>query len=129
MPFGILEKSPVAKFLLLFETKRAVVGGHDRQVVGAEPAPQVCLVFPGPQWRGADVLCSFEAFAGEVVRRKEQVLRAGFGESVLALVACLGDRLEGAGRGQVHDINRRTRHFGEGDRTPGRFGLEPIRPG
>ena len=92
IPLGILEKSPRPELLLLLEAERAVVGRHDRQVVGAQPAPQGGGVVRGPQRRRADELGALEVRPGQVVERQVEVLRAGLGEDVLARVPGLRDR-------------------------------------
>src|ERR1700733_12219053 len=53
-----------ARFLLLLEAERAVVGGHHGQVVGAQPAPQRPLVLAGPQRRRRHVLGPLEVRPG-----------------------------------------------------------------
>ena len=61
---GDLGEVPGPELLLLLEAERAVVGRDHREVVGAQPPPQVGLVLPGAQRRRAHELRPFEALAG-----------------------------------------------------------------
>ena len=84
---GDLGEVADAQLLLLLHAERAVVGGHDRQVVRAQPLPQVALVrlVLAAQRRRAHPLRALEARRAELVfERQVEVLRAGLGEHVAA---------------------------------------------
>ena len=121
-----------AQLLLVLHAERAVVRGDDRQVVGSQALPEVPVVrvLPGPQWRRADVPRSCEARCSEVVLEVQvQVLRAGLGEHVVAVIAGLGDPLESLAGGQVHEVDRRACHERQLDGPVGGLSLQAGRPG
>src|SRR5215475_5968357 len=90
-PVGDLREVAPAEFLLLLEAERAVVGRHDRKIIGPEAAPQGRAMVGGAQRRRADELRALEVRPRQVIQRQVEVLRAGFGEDVLAGVARLGN--------------------------------------
>ena len=125
-PVGDLGEVAEAQLLLPLEAERAVVGGHHREVVGAQPPPQRGLVLLGAQRRRADVLGALEVRPREVVGGQEEVLRARLGERVVALVAGLRHLGQCRGRGQVDDVDRRVRHLRQLDRPVGGLGLQQL---
>ena len=126
---GDLREVAPAEFLLLLEAERTVVGRHHREVVGAQPAPQRSGVVRRPQRRGGDELGALEARPGQVVERQVEVLRAGFCEDVLPRVAGLGDRRQGMGGGQVHDVERAAGDLRQRDRPARGLAFQLRRPG
>ncbi len=138
MPFGIFRKSPRPSLLLVLEAERAVVGGDDRQVVGAQPAPQVARVrlVLAAQRRRAHPLGALEVVpvrsprAELVLERQVQVLRAGLGEHVRAARPRRADLGEGLGGGHVHDVERgAARDLGQRDGPVRRLRLKRGGPG
>ncbi len=128
-PVRDLGEVAAAHLLLLLETERAVVGGHDAQVVGAQPAPQVRPVLLRPyRWR-ADVLRPLEVRQVQVVLGQVQVLGAGLGEDVPAVVAGLRHRGERLLGGQVDDVQRRAGDLGQPDGPRGGLPFQFGRPG
>src|SRR5690606_6516587 len=64
---GDLGEVAAAQFLLVLETERAVVGRDDRQIVGAQPTPQIRLVVLLAERGRGDVLGALEVGRGQVL--------------------------------------------------------------
>ena len=109
-----------------------MVGGHHGQVVGAQTPPKilVMVVVSGAERRRAHVAGPLEARGTEVVFQVQvEVLGAGLGVDVVALIAGRGDPLQGLAGRQVHEVDRRAGHQGQLDSPVGGLTLQPGRPG
>ena len=117
------------ELLLLAHAKRAVVRGDDVEVVAPEAAPQLVLVPLLAQGRREDVPGAAEPRL--VVRPgiEEQVVRAGLSvrhHSPLLRPPQFRQRVVAA---QVHDVDGRARHLGDGQRAVRALRLQPRRAG
>ena len=108
-----------AQFLLILHAERAVIGADDGELVHAQALPQVALVAVAhltdvvrvvvlaAHRRAAHPLGAFETgLAQRLFQREVQVLRAGLGEHIAAMVAGGGDLVEGIAGTHVHDVQR-----------------------
>ncbi len=75
---NLAEVAP-AELLLAMEVERAVIGGHQLQIVLEQATPQVVPVVLRTEWRRANELGALESVA-QVIKGKEEVLRARFGK-------------------------------------------------
>ena len=117
------------KFLLLFETKRTVVGGKHLEIVSAEPLPELFLIGFIPQGWGHDVLRALEAVLFVIGVIEEQVLRARFGIRGQTEVTRSLDFLQRVVATQMDDIDGRICHLGNGDRPVDTLGFSACRTG
>ena len=77
------------ELLLFLHAERAVISGHDLQIVGAQRLPHGVLVTLSarPQWCRTHPLRTLEAGRAELIFQGEiEVLRTGFAEDVLSHV-------------------------------------------
>ena len=116
-------KSSRAQFFLFLETKRAMVGGDDLQVIALQTVPQFFLMPFLSQRRSEDILRSFKTRRIEILKRKIQILRTSLRIDRKPAIACLANFFERFVATQMHDVDRRTRHFGQRDGAAMRFGL------
>src|SRR5262249_48701230 len=110
-----LRKVIPAKLLLLFETKWAVIGGNDLQVVALEPIPKFFLVPFLAQWGSENVLCPLKSRHVKILNRKEQVLGTGLGVDWQATVAGLAHFLKRVVAAQMHNVDWSSGHLRQGD--------------
>ncbi len=120
---GDLAEVAPAHLLLALEVERAVVGGHDLEVVLDQALPELVPVVLGAQGRRAHVLGALEPVA-HVVEREEQVLRARLGEGGRAPVARCADLGQGVPGRQVDDVDRHAGRLGQADDPVGGLALE-----
>ena len=113
----------LAELLLLLEAERAMIGGDHLQLVRGQSGPEFLLVPLLAQRRREDVFGALESRYVEIVQRKVQVLRAGLRVGRQAAVAGLAHFLQRLVAGQVHDVDRRARHFRERDGAARGLGL------
>ena len=114
-PLGIFVKSSLAKFFLLLEAERAVIGRDDLQMVVLESIPQLFLMPFLPQGRRENILGAFEAGRIEVLERQIEILRAGLRIYGKAPIAGFAHFFQSVVATQVHDVHRRACHFSESD--------------
>src|SRR6266568_3436183 len=112
-----------AQFFLFLEAERAVVGGDDLESVFGEALPEFFLIPFFAEGRREDVFRAFKAGCVHIFEREIQVLRAGFGVSGEAAVACFADFFERLVAGEMDDVDGSAGHFGEGDGAGGGFCL------
>src|SRR5947207_14583055 len=117
------------KFLLLFETKRTVVGGKHLEIVSAEPLPELFLIGFVPQGWGHDVLRALEAVLFVIGVIEEQELRTRFGIRGQTVVTRSLDFLQRVVATQMEDIDARICHLRHGDRPRHTLGLSAWRTG
>ena len=80
-----------AHFFLFFETKRAMIGGDNLQVIVLEAVPEFLLMPFFAQRRSENIFRSFEPGCIKVLERKIQILRAGLGVDGKSAVARLAN--------------------------------------
>ena len=131
-PVGNLGEVADPELLLLLEAKGTVIGADDREIAGAQIAPQFVLVSldGGTQWGGTDPLRTLEPGLGEVLlQRQIEVLRARLAEDVPALAAGSRQRLDRLLRRHVHYVERGTGDVRQHDRAVSCLLLGLPRPG
>ncbi len=84
--------------LLIFETEGTVIGRDDLQMILAETVPELIEMMLFAERWSENVFGAFEVWAGQLIDRQEQVLRAGFGKSGDAPVAGFSNFVEGVFR-------------------------------
>ena len=123
------------QLLLVLHAERAMVGGHDRQLVHAQTFPKVGMVMTfvvlRPDRGRAHELGALEPWPGEMIlERHIEVLRAGLGKDVRTLVSCRGHGIKRFRRRHVHDVQRHVaRGLGQDDGSVRRLALQDRRTG
>src|SRR5712671_8246327 len=112
-----------AQLFLLLETKWAVIRGDNLQRVAGESLPKFFLMPFFAEWRRENILRAFESWRIHIFEREVKILGASFRVSGQAPAACFANFFERLIAGEMNNVDGRSGHFRERNRSAGGFGF------